>query len=206
MNRLRASPCLPRERRPRLGVALGVLALLLVGGTLRAEEPALEDGGRFEVRSAFLEPAEHVYQLNATLGLVLSRNFQQAVREGVPVSIELDISVDRKRRYLPDQQAAQLVQRWQIHYHALSERYLVNNLNSGQQNSYATLDAALAALSQVRGLPVVDESLIQKGERYEGSLRVVATVEGGLPSALKFMMFWIDWKRSTDWYTWSVLP
>ena len=206
MNRLCASLHLPRDRRSRLVAVLGVLALCAFGPATRAEDSATEDGGRFEVRSAFLEPAEHVYQLNATLGLVLSHNFQQAVREGVPVAIELDISVDRKRRYLPDQQAAQLAQRWKIHYHALSERYLVNNLNSGQQSSYATLDAALVALSQVRGLPVVDESLIQKGERYEGSLRVVATIEGGLPSALKFMMFWIDWKRSTDWYTWSVLP
>jgi hypothetical protein len=201
MNRLAPSSVLPLAR-----LAAALVVLVLGAPAVHAEDPDPEDTAHFEVRSAFLEPAEHVYQLNATLGLALSKNFQQAVREGVPVAIELDISVDRKRHYLPDQQVALLAQRFQIHYHALSQRYLVNNLNSGQQSSYATLSAALAALEQVRDLPVIDEALLSKGERYEASLRVVATIEGGLPNALKVMMFWIDWKRSTDWYTWSVRP
>lgn len=188
---------------------IAVLFLVLVPGvqaSAEADDTALEDGGRFEVRSAFLEPAERVYQLNATLNLALSKNAQAAIREGVPVTLELDLSLDRKRRFLPDQQVAYLAERWQIRYHALSERFVVNSLNSGQQSSYSTLPAALAALSQVRDLPVVDEALVAKGEHYEGSLRAVAVIEGGLPTALKVMMFWIDWKRSTEWYTWPVAP
>ncbi|HUO96706.1 MAG TPA: DUF4390 domain-containing protein [Steroidobacteraceae bacterium] len=180
-------------------------ALLALAAAAPAEEPpTLDDGARFDVRSAFLEPAERVYQLNATLDLGLSKNAVQAIREGVPVLVELDLSVVRKRRYLPDVEIASLVQRWQIHYHALSERYLVNNLNSGQQTSYSSLGAALSALSDVRGLPVIDEALIERGQRYEASIRASAAIEGGLPSALKFILFWIDWKRTTDWYTWTV--
>ena len=183
-----------------------MLALVLASPALLADDATVEDGGRFDVRSAYLEPAERVYQLNATLNLALSRRFHQAIRDGVPVAVQLDISLERKRRYLPDQQVALLAQRWEIHYHALSERYLLSNLNSGQQTSYATLAAALAALSEVRGLPVIDEALLERGESYEASLRAVTAIEGGLPNALKVMMFWIDWKRSTDWYTWSVKP
>jgi len=193
-----------RLRGPRWRL-LAVLGLgLLSPAAPHADDGALEDGARFEVRSAFLEPSDHVYRLNATLNLALSRNAQQAIREGVPVELELDISVERKRHDLPDKEVAQLVQRWQIRYHALSERFLVTNQNSGQQSSFSTLGAALGALSEVRELPVIDETLIEKGEHYEASLRAVAAIEGGLPSALKFMMFWIDWKRSTDWYTWAV--
>jgi hypothetical protein len=182
-----------------------LLALSVGTATLRAD-PATEEGGHFEVRSAFLEPAEHVYQLNATLDLAMSRSFQQALQDGVSVLVELDLSIDRKRSLLPDKQIAAISQRWRIRYHALSERYLVNNLNSGQQGSYSTLAAALQALAQVRGLPAVDEALIDRGEHYEASVRVVEAIEGGMPTALKVMMFWVDWKRATDWYTWSVLP
>jgi hypothetical protein len=188
-------------------IRLAVLAFALCTAvSARAEDVALEDGARFEVRSAFLEPAEHVYQLNAALDLALSRNARQAIREGVPVVIQLDLSVDRKRRYFVDEKIASIVQRWQLHYHALSERYIVVNLNSGQQLSYTSLPAALTALSEVRGLPVVDESLLDKDSRYEASLRVQTTIEGGLPGALKAMMFWMDWKRTTDWYTWTLPP
>lgn len=184
----------------------GAIALCVLFAALPAAhaQDALEDGGRFEVRSAFLEPSEGVYQLNATLDLSLSRGAMQALREGVPVSLELDIAVQRRRAWLPDADVAFLVQRWQIQYHALSERYLVNNLNSGQQTSYSSLAAALAALSHVRGLPVIDESLLERGQRYEASVRVVAAVEGGLPDAVRMMMFWVDWKRATEWYTWTV--
>ncbi|MFO0449604.1 MAG: DUF4390 domain-containing protein [Pseudomonadota bacterium] len=165
---------------------------------------AIENGGRFEIRSAFLEPVEGVYQLNATVDLSLSRSALQALREGVPLSLELDIAVDRRRSYLPDEDVAFLVQRWQIQYHALSERFLVSNLNSGQQTSHSTLALALAAVSQVRGLPVIDAPLVRDGGRYEVSIRMVATIEGGLPDALRTMMFWMDWRRSTDWYTWTL--
>jgi hypothetical protein len=198
---------LDRSRGPpwrRIGVP--AMLALAACAALAEELPTLDDGARFEVRSAYLEPADHVYQLNATLDLALSRNAAQAIHEGVPVVLELDLSVVRKRRYLPDVDVASLAQRWQIHFHALSERYIVNNLNSGQQSSYSSLATALGALSEVRGLPVIDEALIERGQRYEASLRATAAVEGGLPAALKFIIFWIDWKRSTDWYTWTVRP
>ena len=204
MNPVVAPLSCPRNRPWRL---LAVLALGLCAPVFGlADDIALEDGGRFEVRSAFLEPNEHVYQLNATLNLALSKSAQQAIREGVPVALELDLSIDRKRRYWKDQEVAYLAERWQIRYQALSERFVVNSLNSGEQRSYSTLAAALGALSQVRDLPVIDEALIEKGEHYEGSLRAVTTIEGGLPNALRIMMFWIDWKRSTGWYTWVVVP
>jgi hypothetical protein len=193
-------------RHPQRALCAVLAALTLAALPARGDDGTIDDGARFDVRSAFLEPAEHVYQLSATLDLALSRSAQQAVRHGVPVAMQLDITVDRQRRFLPDEQVASLVQRWQIRYHALSERFLVNNLNSGQQTSYASLASALGALSEVRGLPVIDEALIERGQRYEASLRVVAAIEGGLPSALKFMMFWIDWKRATDWYTWTLRP
>ena len=187
-------------------LAVPVLCAVAATAAYADDPPTLDDGARFEVRSAYLEPAERVYLLNATLDLALARNATQALHEGVPVVLELDLSVVRKRRYLPDVEVASLAQRWQIHYHALSERYIVNNLNSGQQSSYSSVATALGALSEVRGLPVIDEALIERGQRYEASLRATAEVEGGLPTALKFIIFWIDWKRTTDWYTWTVRP
>jgi hypothetical protein len=199
----RSHACNPAPRGALYGAAL-VLGMLVLAAPLARAQATIEDGGRFEVRSAFLEPAEGVYQLQATLDLSLSSSATQALREGVPVSLELDIAVERRRRWLPDEEVAFLVQRWQIQYHALSGRYLVSNLNSGQQTSYSSLGTALAALAHVRGLPVIDEALLGRTELYEISMRAVAAVEGGLPDAIRIMMFWVDWKRATEWYTWTL--
>ena len=107
-------------------------------------------------------------RLNGVLDLALSRSAMQALKNGVPVTLQAELVVNRKRRYLADQGVGHLVQRWQIQYHALSEHYLVNNLNSGQQASYSSLAAALSALSEVRGLPVLDEALIERTPALRG--------------------------------------
>jgi Domain of unknown function (DUF4390) len=182
------------------------LPALLPGAARAEEDEPLAETPRFDVRSAYLEPVDGVLDLNATLDLSLSKNALQALRSGVPLSFQLDLSLNRKRRYLPDEGVAHLVQRWRLQYHALSERYVVTNQNTGQQTTYATLEAALTALSTVRRLPVLDQALLEKRQRYEASARIVMEVEGGLPDALRIMMFWIDWKRSSDWYTWTVRP
>ncbi|MGA1768939.1 MAG: DUF4390 domain-containing protein [Steroidobacteraceae bacterium] len=165
----------------------------------QAEEP------RFGIRNAFVEPRGGVWQLNAILELGLSRAAENALSEGVPLTLILDTEVSRGRRFLPDENVAELQQRWQLGYDGLAQRYVVVNQNSGAQAAYASLGEALDALARIRELPLLDESLLQAGRRYEVSLR--ATLEiGGLPEAVKVLLFWREWSRVTDWYTWSVRP
>ena len=45
----------------------------------------------------------------------------------------------------------------------LSQRYIVRNLNSGDQDSFATLYSALNSLGRVQGLPVIDDALLHTG-------------------------------------------
>ena len=181
-----------------------MVVLLASAGSGVAQEPTIEDGGRFEVRSAYLEPGEGVLRLTAVLDLALARSAAQALRNGVPVTLQAELVVNRKRHYLADQGVGRLVQRWQVRYHALSEHYIVTNLNSGQQTSYPSLGSALGALAEVHGLPIIDEALIDTKQRYEASMRLSATIEGGLPEALRVLMFWADWNRTSDWYTWTL--
>ena len=189
-----------------LNTVLILLCLFAAGFACADEETTVLDEPRFDVRSAFFEPVEGIYQLHATLDLALSSSAQQALREGVPVTLLLDVRIERKRQYLPDKQIAAVSKRWEIRYDALSERYLVSDLDADQQSSYSTLQSALAELADVRRVSIGAIGLIEKGKHYEASLRAVAAIEGGLPSALKVMMFWVDWRRETDWYTWTVRP
>jgi hypothetical protein len=87
----------------------------------------------------------------------------------------------------------------------VSDRYLVRNLNSGEQNSFPTLDAAVEQLLHLSGLPVLDQALIETGRRYEFNLRITLDL-GDIPDALRILMFWTDdWHRVSEWYTWPLL-
>ena len=77
---------------------------------------------------------------------------------------------------------------------------------AGQQQSLATIDAAVELLSDLRALPVLDRALISPDRRYEASVRAKIDY-GSVPFSLRLVMFWVnDWHRETDWYTWTLQP
>jgi hypothetical protein len=157
-------------------------------------EPLHADGleGRFEVRSADLQLKDGVYHLNAHMDLPVSDAVRRGLAEGVPLTIELDLDIERVRQLLPNSRVAELTQRYHLQYNAVSARYNV--------------DAAIEQLSEVRGLPVLDKALISADRRYEASVRAKLDY-GSVPFSLRVVMFWVnDWHRESDWYTWTLQP
>ena len=162
--------------------------------------------GRFEVRSADLQLRDGVYHLNAHIELPVSDAVRRGLAEGVPLSMQLDLDIERVRQLLPNSRVAELTQHYHLQYNAVSARYVLRNDNSGQQQSLSTVEAAIEQLSEVRGLPVLDKALISVDRRYEASVRAKVDY-GSVPFSLRLVMFWVnDWHRESDWYTWTLQP
>jgi hypothetical protein len=177
-------------------------ATLIPAQPLRAEGLA----GRFEVRSADLELQDGVYHLNARIDLPISEAVRHGLVEGVPLTLEVDLDIERVRQLLPNSRVAELTQRYRLQYNAVTARYILRNENSGQQESMGTVDEAIAHLSEVHSLPALDRALIAADRRYEG--RVRARIDfGTVPFTLRLLMFWVsDWHRESDWYAWTFQP
>jgi hypothetical protein len=189
----------PRLRRGPAALQL-LLALALVGLCYAQDSRAQ---GRFDIRSAYVERAEGVYQLNATLDFEVVEGARAAIRDGAPFTLHLEIVVRRERSYWLDEVVATLDQSYELVYHALSDRYLVRNVNSGEQVSFATLDAALDSLRVISNLPILDQALVRPERRHEISLRASVDVRT-MPDTLRFILFWSDdWRQRSEWYTWS---
>src|SRR5277367_1704853 len=170
--------------------------------------PLRADGleGRFEVRSADLELSDGVYHMNARLDLPISDAVRRGLADGVPLALELDLSIKRVRQLLPNSSVAELTQRYRLQYNAVSGSYILRNVNSGQQVSLGSIDAAIEQLSGVRSLPVLDKALVAPNRRYEASVRAKIDF-GTVPFTLRLLMFWVsDWHRESDWYAWSFQP
>lgn len=186
---------------PRFAL-LGALALLpaFLGGPAAAETNA-----PFGIRTAYVQLVENVYLLSARLQLPLNDHLRDALRDGVPLKLEVELEVNGSRRFWLNEGVASLRQIYQLQYDAVSDRYLVRNLNSGEQSSFPTLDDALEQMTQISGLPVLDRALIEPGRRYEFNLRVTRDL-GDIPQTLRVLMFWTDdWHRVSEWYTWPLL-
>jgi hypothetical protein len=177
-------------------------ATLLLAQPLRAEGLA----GRFEVRSADLELKDGVYHLNARIDLPIGEAVRRGLVEGVSLTLEVDLDIERVRQLLPNSRVAELTQRYRLQYNAVTARYILRNENSGQQESLGTIDEAIGHLSEVHSLPALDKALIAADRRYEG--RVKARIDfGTVPFTLRLLMFWVsDWHRESDWYAWTFQP
>ena len=175
---------------------------LFLGSSARAD--GLE--GRFEIRSADLELTDGVYHLNSRIDLPVGDAVRRGLVEGVPLALEIDIDIERVRQLLPNSRVAELTQHYHLQYNAVSARFILRNDNSGQQESLGTVEAALEQLSEVRGLPVLDKSLVTADRRYEANVR--ARIDyGSVPFTLRMVMFWVnEWHRESDWYTWTLQP
>jgi Domain of unknown function (DUF4390) len=158
---------------------------------------------RVEVRGASVTLDEGVYELDARLELSLPDDARRAIDAGLTLRLDYRIEIARVRRYLPDDGVAALVQSYELSYHALSQRYLVRNLNTGEQFDHGSLAAALERVTEVRGLPLIDASLLEPGVDYDFRVRAEITMRTA-PDVLSWLLFWTDdWSAASDWYAWT---
>lgn len=160
--------------------------------------------GYFDVRSASLSLVDGVQELDARLQLVLSADALKALNSGVTLTIDLNLEVIRVRRLLPDDTEAILSIRYELQYLPLSQRYIVRNINSGEQDSFATLFSALNNLGQIQSLPVIDDAILDPDSRYRVRLRALLSTQQ-YSAPLRFLFFWLDeWDLKSDWYEWPL--
>jgi hypothetical protein len=181
--------------------ALFVLLAAFVLGTGLAQD-AVEREGYFEVRSASTEIVDGVHTLDARLQLVLSSEVLAALESGVTLTIELQLQVIRQRRFMIDDVEAELAIRYELEYSPVSQRYVVHSLNSGDQDSFATLYSALNSLGRVQGLPVIDDPVLSSNSTYRIRLRAMLNTER-YPAALRVLFFWRgQWQLQSEWFEW----
>ena len=190
------------RQRNSLHFVLGFLVVLAIGTGLAQDD--VEREGYFEVRSASTEVREGVHTLDARLQLVLSSEALAALESGVTLTIELQMQAIRVRRWLVDDAVAELAVRYELEYRPLSQRYIVRNLNSGEQDSFATLYSALNSLGRIQGLPVIDDALFDPNRQYRFRLRAMLNTQQ-YPATLRLLFFWRgQWQLQSEWFEWSL--
>jgi Domain of unknown function (DUF4390) len=196
---LRGDPTRDSLTRGGRLVIAGMIALVSWG---LGHADALD--GVLEVRSAFVNVDKGVFLLHARIEYPNGPAIRSALRDGQTLTFELDARVDRDRRFWFSAGIVDLTLRRELSYHAVSQRYVVRDIRSGDQESFATLDEALAYLGRVDAWPILVEPQLDNGN-YTISVRA-GVRRGRLPASLRAILFWTnDWARVSEWYTW-VLP
>ncbi len=191
----------------RTGRGIAALVLLFAAALLPALSQAQDSRkGRIEVRSAYTVLEDGVYYLSARVEYRLSRQALEALNKGVSLNVELQINVVQLRRFIWDDGVATLRQRYELSFHALTQRFVVLNLNSGESRSFSDLETALLNLGTVERLPVIDAALLDDDDDYEIALRSILDIKE-LPASVRLLsLVWGDWRVASNWYRWRLRP
>lgn len=160
----------------------------------------------FAVRDARTHLSQGVYLLDANIDFGFSDEALSALHSGVPLVLKIQIRVEQGRDWLWNLTVAELSQRYRLQFHALSDRYVVQNLNTGTRLSFADLDDALYELGSVREFPMLDRRLLDTEKDYRAGLRAVLDVEE-LPTPMRLWAYVSDqWRLDSEWYQWQLRP
>ena len=177
------------------------LLLAAVIGLLPLEATRAEHA--FIIKSLETKLEQGVYLLDTRIEYGLSEEALTALKNGVPFLILMNIEVEQVRWYW-NKNLAELEQGYLLLYHALSEKFIVHNLNSGVQDHYSSLNAALAALGQINNLPLIDARLLNPELRYQVKVRAHLDIES-LPAPMRPLAYISsDWQLDSDWVSWPL--
>jgi hypothetical protein len=103
-----------------------------------------------------------------------------------------------------DETVAALSQRYRIQYHALTQQYVVTNLNTNERTAHNSQQIALESISHISHLPVIDEKLLHTDKVYYGRVRSRLVIKK-LPSPLRLWAYMSsDWRLKSEWYQWQL--
>jgi hypothetical protein len=191
---------LPERRAPWRWLRLLATALCLVAVSQHAQ------AADFVISEIHTEVNKGVYTLDADIDYRFSDEALLALSNGVPLTVQLSLKIERLRKWWLNDKVATLEQRYSLQYHALTHQYLLRNLNSGAFYSLPHYQAAIEALGTLRDLPLLDKKLILPEERYQVAMQVELDIEA-LPSPLRPVAYITpDWHLRSDWYEWSLTP
>ena len=181
------------------------LAALIVGVALLAIRPA---HAGFEIINADSHLTDGVYHVDLEIAYDFSSEAITAMDSGVALTVTLEIKVRRDRDLwvdLLDQTTAELIIRYRIEKHPLTNRYIVRNMNSGASVVYQNYAHLAANMGRIHDLPVIDAHLLDSSQNYYLEARTGLDL-GDLPVPMRLQAYFTSpWQLESQWFQWPLL-
>lgn len=144
---------------------------------------------------------EHII-VRSGFDLNLSPDAEQALHQGIPLSLAVDARIARNYglwAWLIDEQQAI----WRLTYLPLSRQYALHR-PSGERSLYSRLRHLRAALREPHLFQLSRPAEVKTPQRYQVQLRAYIDIQA-LPSPLRLpALFSSQWQLHSGWQTWQL--
>ena len=144
-----------------------------------------------------------VYFSDVLLPFKLEKQQVEALSSGLTLKFQLDFSIVDIRNWRIDRDIGTLNQSYSIRLNAFTDRYLVTNLNIGTKVTLSSIQEVESFLSEIKNIPLVDDSILDIEKDYSVIMQAGITAEG-ISQWIKTLSFWrenldtefevIEWK------------
>ena len=191
-----------RAARPLLWLALGAAALFPAADPAAAQTAPGNDG--FVVEHAALRTVGGTYVVDARIDFAFSEDNLEAMRNGVALTVIVDIEVRRERGRWWDETLVARELRYRIETNVLTDRYRVRNLHDGSARNHRSLEEVVEALGRLESVPVIARERLSADARYAARIRARLDIEA-LPSPLRPIAYLSPaWRLNSGWFEWRV--
>ena len=192
-----------RTARKLFWSALGLAALSPV---LCHAEPAAPGGSRFVVEHATLRPVGGTYVVDARIGFAFSEDNLEAMRNGVALTIIVDVEVRRERGQWWHETLVAREIRYRIETNVLTGRYRIRNLYDGSVRNYRSLEEMTSALGNLESVPIIARERLSTHARFAARIRARLDIEA-LPSPMRPIAYLSpNWRLNSGWFEWRIEP
>lgn len=132
--------------------------------------------GSIEPQRAAMSPGDENYTLAAEFTIDLGRRLEDVVAHGIPLYFELEVVLERPRKYWSNEHIATRNLTYRLSYHSLTRQYRLSQVSQVSAGSlyqnFSSLADALRVMSRINALPIAERRAITPGETYMASMRL----------------------------------
>lgn len=151
-----------------------------------------------EVTLAKLETTEEGYRIATGFAFELSHGLEDAITRGIPMVFTTEVELSRPRWYWFDEKTIRSSQTVRIAYNVWTRQYTAA-INGGLQQSFNSLDEAMALVLRPRRWIVVEHGILTNGAVYNVAVRLKLDLNQLPKPFLISALNNSDWRLASDW-------
>lgn len=159
--------------------------------------------GDIVIRGADLRYENDILMLDANAELLFSEDAIDALMSGIALTMELELRIDRPRRFVWDKEIFATTRRYSIQRHALSDQFVLTSLVTGERRVHRSLENAIADLGRVQGLPLAERDDVTLPEETLNALRWRLAIDALPAPMIPLAYVSPSWRMSSGWYRWQ---
>ncbi len=201
MPRWRSVDSRARSTAPLLWLVIGLTPLSPIAGSVALAAP---EGAGFVVEHAALHVVGGRYVANARIRFAFSEDNLEAMRNGVALTIIVDLEVLRERERWWNEAIAAREIRYRIETNVLTDRYRIRDLDDHGVRHYHSFEEMVDALGRLRSIPVIARDRLPEDARCFARIRARLDIEA-LPSPLRPLAYLSPrWRLNSGWFEWPI--